>query len=56
MERQIPEVSVADGQAVTIEHRRDWAEIGLGLTAAFALVGIGSVGVWAVVVLAGALT
>lgn len=49
-------VSVVEEQAVTPEPiGRDWGEIGLGLASAFALVGIGSVGIWAVIVLVGAL-
>jgi len=34
---------------------RDWSAIGVGLAAAFALIGIYSAGVWAVVVLVQAL-
>ena len=34
---------------------RRWAEIGLSLVAAFALSGLAAIGIWAVVVLAGAL-
>jgi hypothetical protein len=49
-------VSVVDEPSVTAEPTgRDWGEIGLGLVAAFALIGIGSAGIWAVVVLVGAL-
>ena len=49
-------VSVVEGRAVTVETPgRDWAEIGLGLLAAFALAGIGAAGIWAVIVLGSAL-
>ena len=49
-------MSVVERRAVTVEPPgRDWTEIGLGLVAAFALTGIGAAGVWAVVVLIGAL-
>jgi len=49
-------VSVVERRAVTVEPPgRDWAEIGLGLLAAFALAGIGATGIWAVVVLVSAL-
>ena len=34
---------------------RRWAEIGISLVAAFALSGLAAIGIWAVVVLAGAL-
>jgi hypothetical protein len=51
-----PTVSAVERRAVAGEPPgRDWPEIGLGLIAAFALAGIGAVGVWAVVVLVGAL-
>jgi hypothetical protein len=44
------------GRAVRTESRsRDWAEIGVGLASAFALIAIFTAGVWAVVVLAQAL-
>jgi hypothetical protein len=43
-------MSVVERQAVE-PAGRDWAEIGLGLVAALALVGIGAAGIWAVVVL-----
>jgi hypothetical protein len=44
-------------RAVRIESSgRNWAEIGVGLTAAFALIAIFCAGVWAVVVLVQALT
>jgi len=48
-------VSVVERRAVPVEPGRDWAEIGLGLAAAFALVGICVAGLWALVVLVGAL-
>jgi hypothetical protein len=49
-------MSVVERQGVTAEPSgRDWVEIGSGLAAAFALVGIVGAGVWAVVVLIGAL-
>jgi hypothetical protein len=49
-------VSVPERRAVTTEPPgRDWPAIGLASIAALALVGIGSVGLWAVVVLVGAL-
>ena len=49
-------MSVVERRAVTVEPPgRDWAEIGLGLLAAFALAGIGATGIWAVVVLVSAL-
>jgi len=47
-------MSVVERQAVE-PAGRDWAEIGLGLIAALALVGIGAAGVWAVVVLVSSL-
>jgi hypothetical protein len=51
-----PTVSVLERRAVTAEPSgRDWVEIGSGLVAAFALVGIVGAGVWAVVVLVAAL-
>ena len=49
-------VSVAERPVVTNESsRRKWADVGLGLAGAFALVAIFLAGVWAVVVLTGAL-
>ena len=49
-------MSVVERRAVTVEPSgRDWPEIGVGLVAALALVGIGAAGIWAVVVLVSAL-
>jgi len=49
-------MSVVERRAKTLEPAgRDWAEIGLGLVAALALVGIGAAGIWAVVVLVSSL-
>ena len=45
-----------DGQAVSTESSgRNWGEIGIGLAAAYALVGLGLAGMWAVWVVAEAL-
>jgi len=49
-------MSVFERRAVTAESSgRDWTQIGGGLAAAFALVGICVAGLWALVVLVGAL-
>ena len=49
-------MSVVERRALKVESPgRDWAEIGGGLAAAFALVGICVAGLWALAVLAGAL-
>ena len=49
-------MSVVERRAVTVEPSgRDWTEIGVGLVAALALVGIGAAGIWGVVVLVSAL-
>ena len=49
-------MSVVERRAVTVEPSgRDWREIGVGLVAALALVGIGAAGIWGVVVLVSAL-
>jgi len=48
-------MSVVERRGVTVEPSgRDWAEIGVGLVAALALVGICAAGIWGVVVLVSA--
>jgi hypothetical protein len=49
--------AVLGGRAVRSESSgRNWAEIGIGLAAAFALIAMYSAGIWALVVLGEALT
>ena len=48
-------VPLEHGAARTESSGRNWAEIGVGLAAAFALIAIFCAGVWAVVVLVQAL-